>query len=326
MFDELDIVRKEISNDFFKLECVIETESMRDQILAMDEVMTESEGGSSISEKISALKEKIAETFKKIIEKFKEAINKLLSKSREEDLKAKLESLKKEAEDLIEECKKDPALAKEVNDALDDLEGVRIEDLDPKVVIDYTVSAADKFTAWARNAKNKIAGGELISAEEIAKAKAYADIGTFKMPALVKIGLKLSGIVARISSLISKVSFVFAMKKGNVKLMFADLGVTIISDALKKGCDKIASMEKEDFENAVSNQGKLISEGELISCATRVADATAYVESKLKGIEADAYATQIRILTSEIGRLKAIIEMAKRQRARVEKSEAASAE
>ena len=313
MFDEFDILRKEISNDFFKLECVIETEEMRDHIFAMDEVLVESEGESSISEKISALKEKIVETFKKIIEKFKEAINKLFSKTREEDLKAKLESLKKEAEDLIEECKKDPALAKEVNDALDDLEGVRIEDLDPKSVIKYTTSIADKFTAWVRTAEAKISNGEVVTAEEIAKAKAYGDAPAFKMPLVSKIGFKIAGITTRIMSLIAQVEFIFAVKNNNVKSMFSSLGVTIVYEALNRGVKKLQSMEKDDTKNISENRKKWITENELISSATSVANAAAYVESKLRGIEADAYATQIRILTSEIGRLKAIIEMSQRK-------------
>lgn len=307
MFDEFDIVRKEVSNDFFKLECVIETEAMRDQILSMEDVMTESEDGTSISEKISALKEKVVEIFKKIADKFTEAMNKLFGKERSEQLKAKAEKLKEEATVLIEQCKKDPELAKKVNDELEDLEGVRIEDLDPKKVQKFTASTADKFVAWLNNASKKITNGEIVTPEEIAEAKAMGDMKPFTLPNAVKIGLRVLGILSRISAIVGTIGIIASIVSINPTSIILSSVTVMVNNAASSGCKKLADMPAEDKANIKKNRKIAASESEVISNATQVANAAAYVESKLKSVEADAYAAQIKVLTEEISKINSII-------------------
>ena len=48
MFDEFDILSKELRNDFFKVECVIECSSMQNMISSLYDYSNESEGNTFI--------------------------------------------------------------------------------------------------------------------------------------------------------------------------------------------------------------------------------------------------------------------------------------
>ena len=105
MFDEFDILNKELSNDFFKIECVIECSSMQNMISSFDDYTTESEGTSTIQNKFQALASRVKEIFQKIIENVKSAFNKIRetvsSKVREQklnEIKNKLQAIKTAAE------------------------------------------------------------------------------------------------------------------------------------------------------------------------------------------------------------------------------------
>ena len=308
MFDEFDILQKEIQNDFFKLGCVIETEAMKDQIMMHDEAYTtEAEGGSSVKEKIAAVKARVEDLIKKIIDKFKETIERIFGKTRMEDMKAKADALKRNLEDLIEECKKDPELAKKVNEAFDEVEVVKIEDLDPKQVPKYVASSADKLQAWVKSAMAKIGNGEKVTAEEIAKAKALGEMEPIKIPAPVRILAKVAGVLFRINQYINLIAAFFSMSSLNAKAIgIYGLG-SLIDGALASGCKKIAKMNDEDTANVEANKKLAASDAELIANASEVASVAATIESKLKSIEAESYADQIRILTSELGKINSVV-------------------
>ena len=316
MFDEFDILQKEIQNDFFKLGCIIETEAMKDHIVMYDEAYTtEAEGGSSIKEKIAAVKSRIEDLIKKIIDKFKEAVGRIFGKTRMEDLKAKAESLKKNLEDLIEECKKDPELAKKVNEAFDEIEVVKVEALDPKQVPKYVASNADKAQAWIKNAMAKIGNGEKVTAEEIARAKALGEIEPIKIPTPVRILTKVVGVLSRINQYVNLILTFIAIPSMNVTAIISMSLASLIDNAIANGCKKIAKMNDEDAANVEANKKLAASESELIANASEVATAAATIESKLKSIEAESYAAQIRILTSELSKINSVVNQYKSAKA-----------
>ena len=320
MFDEFDILRKEVSNDFFKLECVIETEAMRDQILSIEDVMTEAEDGSTISEKINALKAKVTEIFQKIADKFKEAIQKIIDKIQSGNMEARAEKLKKDLVDLIEDCKKDPELAKKVNDELDAIEGVRIEDLDVTKVQKYVASRADKIAAWLKNSENKISKGKLVTPEEIAEAKAMGDIEPFKFPDKVKLGLSIGRAVAGVAQLVGIFITFKSMRSFDTKKSLSGAILSVVGRAVAAGCGSIKSIETKDGKNVARNQDMASSEDVILSNATQVANAVAYVENRLRAVEVDAYAEQVRILTGEINSIKAVVKKYRKEKSSGEAS------
>lgn len=316
MFDEFDILQKEIQNDFFKLGCVIETEAMKDHIMMYDEAYTtEAEGGSSVSEKIAALKSRIEDLIKKIIDKFKELVGRIFGKERMEGLKEKAETLQKELKALESECNKDPELAKKVNEALGNIDLVKIESLDPKQVPKYVASSADKAQAWFKNAAATISKGEKVTAEEIARAKALGEIEPIHIPAPVRILVKIGGIFSRIGQFISLIAAFVAIPTLNPAPILLFTAESLLTKCVADGCKKIASMNKDDAEKIKANKKLAATEPELISNASEVATVAASIENTLKKAEAESYAAQIRILSSEINKIKSVVDQYKSTKA-----------
>ena len=307
MFSEFDILKKEISNDYFMMECVIEAESLQDMI-SVNEIFTEAEGG--VTEKIQALIAKIKETAKKLVEQFKATLQKIFTSHKVEAMKARAEELKEKYKALAEECKNDPELAKRVADAMDDLELAEIERIDPNAVQKYTASAADKCQAWIKNVSAKISNGETVSAEEIAKGKALGEIEPFKMPKVAKIALKVAAALLRIESIFRCAATLLSISSLNPSVILTNLAGTTLDQSLAKGCDKLAKMADEDKKNVTENQ--------LIASASQVSSVAAALDAKLQKIELDAYADQISILSREIDKLESIVNRFKK----AEKAEA----
>lgn len=173
MFDEFDILNKELSNDFFKIECVIECSSMQNMISLFDDYTTESGGASEVQSKFQALASRVKEIFQKIIENVKSAFNKIRetvsSKVREQklnEIKNKLQAIKTAAE-------MDSDFAKELAEKLSGSEWYASKDLCYDFQSYYT-TLGDKLQAKIRNLFASATGGKKVSAQDIAEAKAMS--------------------------------------------------------------------------------------------------------------------------------------------------------
>ena len=323
MFDEFDILQKEIDNNFYTLECVVECSFIQNTISSFEDYTTEAEG-SSIKEKFSALATKVGEIFRKIIESIKSAFSKIqgtiMSKFQEE----KINSLTKKLTAIKNACAKDKDFEKEVNEELKKYEWYDTKEL-CKDIRPYYTTIGDKIQAKFKTLCNKIKGGNEVTAQDIAEMKAMSSTSIVKPLKKYRV---LGGITNLISHTSEIVLFSTRFSKSAAKNVGAVFTTSKLAEELMNGSsafitavsgyvarhvvDRMDLRARKKIEkNRAILADKRVAAAEMgaseaYGAANELSSLAARCTSALASDEAKANADQIRALNESLNQIQAI--------------------
>ena len=323
MFDEFDILQKEISNDFFKLECVVECSFIQNKIESFEDYTTEAEG-SSIKDKFNALAEKVKEIFSKIIERVAAASGKIRGMIVNKFQEDKINSLTKKLVAIKNACSKNKEFEKEVTEELKKYEWYDTKEL-CKDIRPYYTTIGDKIQAVVKTLFNKLRGGKRVTSQDIAELKAMSSTSIVKPLKKYRV---LSGISNLVTYAAEAMSFYKSVEKaansGSGKdLIVRDVAQNLTSDtkvyiagvagyaasSIAKEMD-LRARKKIEKNRAILADKRVaaaeMSAAEVYGAANELSSLAARCTSALASAEAQGNADQIRALNESLNQIQAI--------------------
>ena len=168
MFSDIDILNKELDNDMFRAECVVECITMDIDRLVDSEYITEAEGSgvmAAIGEKIKKVVASIIDAIKKFFEKIADFVQK-------KKLKAKYEELQKRAEYIQSQYGQVLEHSSEWQAYISDQE---LKYFDMHASLKDRKSIGDRAVAMCKNIASKISGGSKVSSSDITEIRNKVD-------------------------------------------------------------------------------------------------------------------------------------------------------
>nr|DAO30608.1 MAG TPA: Inosine-5'-monophosphate dehydrogenase [Caudoviricetes sp.] len=160
MFSDIDILGKELDNDQFRTECVVECITMDIDRLVDSEYTTEAEGSSFFS----TIVEKIKKIISTITNGIKNAILKLADHIRKKQLENKYKELSERAKYIEKEYGQALKQSAEWNEYISDK---AIEYYDLSTALKSYKTVGDRAVAAFKNLANKSKDGKKITADEV---------------------------------------------------------------------------------------------------------------------------------------------------------------
>lgn len=299
MFDELDIMLKETSNDIYKYQCMFECSLI--EIGMEDDIYTEAEGNEKDDSIFKRIGEKLKELLDKVVERTNKAFGSLAQKLAEVAGKGSPED---KVADIQKAAGKDANFAKEVNDWLSD----KSEYYTPtKQKTKVFASKLQIFPSLFTRIESAITGDKLFKSQaksEIAKLSASAaklENPTDTLITAGTVGLSIANIVA-MTKLFAAASDIGALRTKykerhpDTNEEVVKVGTLIISDTLMiasgikigRRIANLISMSKA--HNQAAEQKKIAVEN-CNQAASAVASATAKLQTcgnKINSAEMEA--------------------------------------